>query len=93
MALVTTTADGTPVATTPERRLAGYSYPFARWRAGEIVASHLPARTWLGADEPTPGAYRFTLRVFDMNDPTASPLPLADGRPEAELGPVEVQID
>lgn len=93
MVLVTTTAEGAPVATTPERRLAGYSYPFARWHAGEIVASHLPARTWLGAAEPTPGAYRFTLRIFDMNDPTASLLPLADGRPEVEFGPVEVKID
>ncbi|WP_298980864.1 glycosyltransferase family 39 protein [Caldilinea sp.] len=93
MTLATTTAAGVPVATTPERRLAGYTYPFARWRSGEIVMSHVPARTWLGAAEPTPGAYRFTLRVFDMNDPTASPLPLADGRTEVELGPVEVTIE
>jgi hypothetical protein len=93
MTLATTTAAGVPVATTPERRLAGYTYPFARWRPGEIVASHVPARTWLDAAEPTPGAYRFTLRVFDMNDPTASPLPLADGRTEVELGPVEVAIE
>lgn len=93
MTLTTRTAAGTPVATVPERRLAGYSYPFARWHSGEIVASHLPAHRWLGTAEPTPGTYRFTLRVFDMNDPAASPLPLADGRLEAELGPVEVHIE
>lgn len=92
-ALTAATAEGAPVAAPPERRLAGYTYPFARWQSGAIVASHLPARDWLGSAETAPGAYRFSLRVFDALDPTAAPLPTSDGRTIVEFGPIDVEID
>ncbi len=93
IALTTTNVAGATVAAPPERRLAGYTYPFARWRPGEIVTGYVAAEQWLGATEPTPGTYRFTIRVFDANDPTAAPLPTGDGRTIVEFGPLDVSID
>lgn len=93
MVLTTTTADGTTVAGLPERRLAGYTYPFDRWQPGEIVTGYIAAKDWLGAAEPTPGSYRFRIRVFDAGDPAAAPLPTTDGRTLVEFGPIEVSID
>jgi uncharacterized membrane protein len=93
MALSTTTEDETVVAAPPERRLAGYTYPFDRWQPGAIVTGYIPALHWLGAAEPTPGHYRFSVRVFDANDPAATPLPTTDGRTIVEFGPLEVSID
>lgn len=93
VALTSTTAAGVPMAAPPERRLAGYTYPFARWQPGEIVVGHMPVRDWLGSAEIAPGAYHFSLRVFDALDPTASPLPTGDGRTTVDFGPVDVEID
>jgi hypothetical protein len=93
MALSTTTEDGTAVAAPPERRLAGYTYPFDRWPPGEVVTGYIAARDWLGTAEPTPGNYRFSIRVFDANDPAAAPLPTVDGKTIVEFGPLEVSID
>lgn len=92
-ALSAATAQGAHLAAPPERRLAGYTYPFERWQPGEIVAGHIPARDWLGSSEAAPGAYRFSLRVFDALDPAAPPLPTDDGRTSVEFGPVDVEID
>ncbi|MBW7886694.1 MAG: hypothetical protein H3C34_29510, partial [Caldilineaceae bacterium] len=83
--------DGTQLAAPPDRRLAGYTYPFARWREGEVVAALVPARTWLG-ETPAPGHYRVTLRVYDGNDPAALPLHAPDGSDQLEVGPIEVVI-
>ena len=93
MALTTTTADGATVAALPERRLAGYTYPFERWRPGEIVTGYVTAADWLGSAEPVDGQYRFSIRVFDANDPTAAALPTTNGATTAEVGPLEVSID
>ncbi len=93
MALSTTTKDGTAIAAPPERRLAGYTYPFDRWQSGEIVTGYIAAVDWLGTAEPVDGQYRFSIRVFDANDPAAAPLPTTDGRTIVEFGPLEVSID
>jgi len=93
MALTSATADGKPLAALPERRLAGYTYPFERWQPGEIVAAPIAATEWLSVAEPAPGQYRFSVRVFDANDPAAIPLPTADGAATVEFGPVDVVID
>jgi hypothetical protein len=85
--------DGAPLATLPGRRLAGYTYPFARWQPGEIVTTHIRAGDWLDTDEPQPGRYRFTISVYDANDPAATPLPASDGADVVEFRQVEVIID
>lgn len=93
MALTTTTAEGATVAALPERRLAGYTYPFERWLPGEIVTGYVAAASWLGSAEPDDGHYRFSIRVFDADDPTATPLPTTNGATTVEFGPMEVSID
>ncbi len=92
-ALRSATDDGAPLATLPGRRLAGYTYPFARWQPGEIVTAHIRAGDWLDTDEPQPGRYRFSISVYDANDPGAPPLPASDGADVAEFSRVEVIID
>lgn len=87
------TAEGAPLATLPGRRLAGYTYPFARWRPGEIVTAHIRASDWLNTAEPQPGRYRFRVSVYDGNDPTAKPWPTATGETQFDSGPIEVTID
>lgn len=91
--LQSSTATGAPLTSLPGRRLAGYTYPFARWQPGAIVTGHVRADDWLDAAEPQPGQYRFTLYVYDANDPTAAPLPTATGDPVFDAGLVAVTID
>lgn len=91
--LTSTTADGTPLATLPGRRLAGYAYPFARWQPDAIVTTHVRAGEWLNTAEPAPGDYRFSMRVYDANDPTATPLTTAEGSTDVGFGPLTVTVD
>ncbi len=76
VALSVARPDGTPVAQIPGRRLGGYNYPSFRWAADEVVMGRFAAADWLGP-EPAAGRYTLTLRVFDANDPNATPLPVA----------------
>ena len=92
-ALQATTAPGDPLATLPGRRLAGYTYPFTRWQPGEIVTAQIRAGDWLNTAEPQPGQYRFTVRVYDGNDPGAASLPTDTGAAAFDSGPVDVTID
>jgi len=92
-ALQATTASGAPLATLPGRRLAGYTYPFTRWQPGEIVTAQIRAGDWLNTAEPQPGQYRFTVRVYDGNDPGAASLPTGTGAAAFDSGPVVVTID
>lgn len=85
--------DGAPLATAPDRRLAGYTYPFTRWQPGEIVTAHVTAAEWLGSAEPAPGRYGFTLRVYDAGDPAATPLATAGGSQEVRVESIDVTID
>jgi hypothetical protein len=87
------TAPGAPLATLPGRRLAGYTYPFTRWQPGEIVTAQIRAGDWLNTAEPQPGQYRFTVRVYDGNDPGAASLPTDTGAAAFDSGPVVVTID
>lgn len=91
--LQSATSAGAPLASLPGRRLAGYTYPFARWQSGAIVTAHVRAGDWLNAAEPQPGQYRFSLRVYDANDPTAAPLPTTTGAAIFDAGLVDVTID
>ena len=92
-ALSSFTNDGAPLAVAPDRRLAGYTYPFARWQPGEIVTAHIKAVDWLGSAEPQPGQYGFTLRVYDAGDPAATPLTTGDGNQEVRVEAIDVTID
>lgn len=92
-ALHSFTDDGAPLAVAPDRRLAGYTYPFARWQPGEIVTAHVKAIDWLGTAEPQPGQYGLTLRVYDANDPAATPLATGDGSQEVRIDAIDVTID
>jgi uncharacterized membrane protein len=92
MALETSTLDGQPLARPADRRLAGYTYPSFRWPAGELVMGHVPAQAWLG-DMPQPGTVQFTLRVYDGEDASATPLPTGAGESTLLVTPVEVVID
>jgi len=92
-ALTSFTGDGAPLATAPDRRLAGYTYPFARWQPGEIVTAHVTAAEWLGSAEPAPGRYGLTLRVYDAGDPAATPLATAGGSQEVRVESIDVTID
>ena len=92
-ALHSFTSDGAPLTTVPDRRLAGYTYPFARWQPGEIVAAHVKAQEWLGSAEPSSGQYGFTLRVYDGGDPAATPLAADDGSQEVRVAEIDVTID
>ena len=92
-ALSSFTNDGAPLAVAPDRRLAGYTYPFARWQPGEIVTAHVKAVDWLGSAEPAPGQYGFTLRVYDAGDPAATPLTTGDGSQEVRVEAIDVTID
>lgn len=91
--LQSTAATGAPLASLPGRRLAGYTYPFARWQPGEIVTAHLRTNDWLNTAEPQSGQYRFIVRVYDANDPAAAPLPTATGEATFDSGPVDITID
>ena len=84
--------DGTPLAGPVDRRLAGYYYPTPRWAENEVVMGRVPAASWLGS-APQQGTVRFTLRVYDADDPSAKPLPMQDGRDALDIAPVEVIID
>ena len=86
-------ADGAPLVAAPDRRLGGYTYPFARWQPGEIVTAHVKAIDWLGTAEPQPGQYGFTLRVYDANDPAATPLTTGDGSQALRVDTIDVTID
>jgi hypothetical protein len=76
--LQSTAATGAPLASLPGRRLAGYTYPFARWQPGEIVTAHIRTSDWLNTAEPQSGQYRFIVRVYDGQRPRAA-APLANG--------------
>lgn len=91
--LQSATAEGAALASPPGRRLAGYTYPFARWQPGAIVTGHVRASDWLNAAEPQPGEYRFSIRVYDANDADATPLPTATGADSFDAGLVAVTID
>lgn len=86
------TLDGTELASVPGRRLGGYTFPLQRWAPGQVVTSHVLAAQWLGAD-PQPGNYWATLRVYDAEDPTATPLSTDTGEIDVTLGPIVVRID
>jgi hypothetical protein len=92
-ALQSATADGAPLASLPGRRLAGYTYPFAHWQPGAIVTAHVRASDWLNTAEPQPGQYRFSVRVYDANDPAAAPLSTPTGAVDFDAGLVDVTID
>jgi len=92
-ALHSFTRNGAPLAAAPERRLAGYTYPFARWRPGEIVAAHIAAQDWLGSAEPVPGQYGITVRVYDARSRDATALMTADGSQEVRVETIDVTID
>jgi hypothetical protein len=66
---------------------------FARWQPGEIVTAHVRAGDWLTTAEPQPGQYRFTVRVYDGNDPGAASLSTDTGATAFDSGPVDVMID
>lgn len=83
---------GRPVATVPDRRLAGYTYPSFRWQPGEIVMGRIPASEWLG-DDPVPGRYTVHLAVYDMADPTLTRLITKDGLDELVIPSVEAIIE
>ncbi|HRA64513.1 MAG TPA: glycosyltransferase family 39 protein [Caldilinea sp.] len=91
--LQSATAARETLATLPGRRLAGYTYPFARWQPGEIVTAHVRGVDWLNVAAPQPGRYRFSVRVYDVDDAAATPLLTTDGQAGVEIGPVEVVID
>jgi hypothetical protein len=91
--LQSATTAGETLAALPGRRLAGYTYPFARWTPGEIVTAHVRGVDWLNAAAPQPGQYRFSVRVYNADDAAATPLLTADGQAGVEIGPVEVVID
>ena len=77
--------DGTKLASVPGRRLGGYTFPLERWAPGQVVAGHVPAAQWLGA-EPQPGNYEAVLRVYDAGIRLPLRWPLETGRPLSRWG-------
>jgi hypothetical protein len=92
MSLTTSTVDGQLIAHPADRRLAGYTYPSFRWPDDKIVMGHISAKDWLG-DDPQGGSVQLSLRVYDGEDASATPLPTVDGAAELQVKPVEVVID
>jgi len=74
-----------------DRRLAGYNYPTFRWQPDGVNMGRIPIEEWLGFSLTdfeegiaSPVAdYQLRLRVYDVNDPSHTALPLHYG--DAEL--------
>jgi mannosyltransferase len=72
-----------------DRRPAAYTYPVARWRAGEVVMGQIQANDWLGPS-PEVGTYTLHLTVYGLHDGQPQTLSTSDGATVVEL-PVTIE--